>query len=63
MFCRLCRKSSDCRAKEKECKDSDGKRCKSSMAGEAGPLTARLWAEADREVDPDMGRVCVFLMD
>ena len=37
-FCLLCRNSSDWCAKEKECKDSEGKRERSSVkAGEDGP--------------------------
>lgn len=61
IFCRVW-KSSDCRAKENECNDSEGNRCRSSIAGDAGPL-ARLCSEADRDVELDMGNVCVCLID
>ena len=61
MACLLCKKSSDCLANEKECNDSAGKRCRSSMTGETGPLRKNCAVDADRDADlddaPDMGSV------
>lgn len=61
MACLLCKKSSDCLANEKEWSDSEGKRCRSSVTGEAGPLTKNCAVEADRDAEredvPDIGSV------
>lgn len=51
MACLLCKKSSDCLAKENECRDSVGKRCKSSNAGDTGPLTKNWLVDADLDTD------------
>ena len=58
MFWRLCRKSSDWCVNEKECKDSVGKRWRSSTPGDMGPL-GKYCAETEREDVLDAGRVLV----
>lgn len=53
----LCKKSSDCRANEKECSDSAGNRWRSSITGDAGPPAKNCAVEADRDEVPETGSV------
>jgi hypothetical protein len=57
MFCRLCRSSSDCCAKEKECNDSKGNRWRSSRSPKAWLMDIRPVCARDEELERGDGEV------
>lgn len=51
IFCLLCSSSSDCCAKEKECKDSNGNRWRSSRSPKAWLIDMRPVCARDEELE------------